>query len=400
MYFCISNVLSMKNDKCKKKVIIIGPAHPYRGGLAAFNERLGVEYHSQGYDVELYTFTLQYPSFLFPGKTQFSESLPPDNLVIHRKINSCNPFNWHKIAKEIKGKNADIVIFAYWMAFFAPCYGYIARILKQNKNTRRIALVHNMIPHEPNILDKILPRFFVKNIDAFISLSKSVVEDINTFDKYDKPKCYSPHPIYEHYGEKIDRKEAIKQLNLDENADYVLFFGLVRAYKGLDLLLEAFGESIIKEKNIKLIIAGEFYDNPELYIKQIEDLGISDKVVIFNKYIADNEVNKFFSAASLIAQPYKSATQSGVSQVAYHFEKPMCVTNVGGLAEVVPDGNVGYVVKPDAKSIAAAIDDFFSNGRENEFASNISIEKQKYKWSRFVESIEELYNEVKESSKK
>lgn len=400
MYFCISNVLLMENDKFKKKVVIIGPAHPYRGGLAAFNERLGTEYHSQCYDVELYTFTLQYPSFLFPGKTQFSDSLPPENLVIHKKINSCNPFNWHKVGMEIKNKNADIVIFAYWMAFFAPCYGYIARMLKKNKKTRCIALVHNMIPHEPNILDRILPRFFVKNIDAFISLSKSVVDDINTFDKNDKPKCFSPHPIYEHYGEKVDKKEAIRQLNLDENFSYVLFFGLIRAYKGLDLLIEAFGDDTIREKKIKLIVAGEFYDNPETYLKQIEDLGISDKVIIFNKYIADNEVKIFFSAASLIAQPYKSATQSGVSQVAYHFEKPMCVTNVGGLAEVVPDGKVGYVVKPDAKSIANAIDDYFSNDRENEFVNNISIEKHKYKWSRFIESIEELYNEVEKSSKK
>lgn len=372
------------------KIVILGTAYPYRGGLAAFNERLAHEYQNQGHEVELYTFTLQYPNFLFPGKTQFSPDPAPKGLTIYRKINSCNPFNWLKVGREIARKRPDVVIFAYWMSFMAPCMGTIARRIRKNHHTKVIALVHNMIPHEPNILDKFLPAYFVKSMDGFMALSESVVNDIGRFDKRNCPKRFSPHPIYDHYGELLPRENALQLLNLSSEQRYVLFFGFIRAYKGLDLLLEAFADERFSTSNIKLLVAGEFYGDPGPYLKQIKDLGIENRVVLCTDFIPDGEVNRYFSAADIVAQPYKTATQSGVTQIAFHFEKPMLVTNVGGLPEIVPDGKIGYVVEPNAKQIADALCRFFEEHKQEEFERNIVEEKKKYAWSTFTHVLSEL----------
>lgn len=373
------------------KIIILGTAYPYRGGLAAFNERLAGEFQKQGHEVETYTFTLQYPNFLFPGKTQYSPDPAPENLTIYRRVNSCNPFNWLKVGKELAKKNADVVVFAYWMSFMAPCMGTIARRIKKNGHTKVIALVHNMIPHEPNVLDKFLPPYFVKSMDGFMALSESVVKDIEKFDKRNCPKRFSPHPIYDHYGEQLSREEALQLLNLDPQNRYALFFGFIRAYKGLDLLLEAFADECLRQQNVKLIVAGEFYGDPEPYLKKIKELQIEDRVVLCTDFIPDSEVNRYFSAADIIAQPYKTATQSGVTQIAFHFEKPMLVTNVGGLPEIVPDGKIGYVVEPDRKAIADALCRFFSENKQEEFAQNVIEEKKKYAWATFTEVMSELF---------
>lgn len=369
------------------KIIILGTAYPYRGGLAAFNERLAREYQNQGHEVEMITFTLQYPNFLFPGKTQFSPDPAPKDLTIYRKVNSCNPFNWLKVGREIAKKRPDVVIFAYWMSFMAPCMGTIARKVRKNHHTKIIALVHNMIPHEPNILDKFLPPYFVKSMDGFMALSESVVRDIEKFDKRNCPKRFSPHPIYDHYGELLSRETALQLLNLPSEPRYVLFFGFIRAYKGLDLLLEAFADDRLRKSNVKLLVAGEFYGDPEPYLQKIKDLKIADSVILHNDYIPDNEVNRFFSAADIVAQPYKTATQSGVTQIAFHFEKPMLVTNVGGLPEIVPDGKIGYVVEPDSKQIADALHRFFKENKREEFEANVVEEKKKYTWPKFIEAI-------------
>ena len=369
------------------KIIILGTAYPYRGGLATFNERLAGEYQKQGHAVEMYTFTLQYPNFLFPGKTQFSPDPAPDHLTIYRKVNSCNPFNWLKVGKEIAEKNVDVVIFAYWMSFMAPCMGTIARKIRRNGHTKIIALVHNMIPHEPNVLDKILPPYFVKSMDGFMALSESVVKDIEKFDKRNCPKQFSPHPIYDHYGERLPRETALSLLDLNPDFRYVLFFGFIRAYKGLDLLLEAFADKRLKADGVKLIVAGEFYGDPEPYLKLIKDLQIEDRVVLCTDFIPDSEVNRYFSVADIVAQPYKTATQSGVTQIAFHFEKPMLVTNVGGLPDIVPNGKIGYVTEPDSKQIADALCKFFEEHHQEEFEKNIVEEKQKYAWSTFTDAI-------------
>lgn len=376
------------------KIIIVGPAHPYRGGIAAFTDRLATEFVAENVDVELYTFTLQYPSFLFPGKTQYSEAPAPDKIKIFRKINSINPSSWIKTAKEIKTKNPDMVIFAYWMSFFAPCYARMAKIIKKNKHSRCIGLVHNMMPHEKTLLDILFPPRFVKSMDAFVALSKSVLQDVSDLDKNNKPKQFSPHPLYDHYGDREDKLMAMSSLYLDTNYNYLLFFGLIREYKGLDLLLKAMADERIDNYPLKLVIAGEFYDKKEAYLQMIDSLNIKDKIIICDKYIPDEEVKNFFNLADMVVQPYKSATQSGVTQVAYHFEKPMLVTNVGGLREIVPDGIVGYVVEPQPSKIADAICDFYDNEREEFFENNIVEEKKKYEWSKMTATIMKLYNDT------
>ncbi len=363
------------------KIVILGTAYPYRGGLATFNERLARQFQAEGHDVEVVTFTLQYPSFLFPGKTQYSNEVAPTDLCIKRWVNSCNPFNWVSVGRKIRKMQPDMLITCYWMAFFAPCYGIIERIVKGNGKTRCLALVHNMIPHEPSLLDKLFAPFYVKSTDGFVALSDSVVKDIDKLDKCRKPKTFSPHPIYDHYGERMSKAEACELLKLDADKDYMLFFGLVRAYKGLDLLLDAMGKMHDKLPNLRLLIAGEFYEQEEVYRKQIADNGLIDKVIIRNEFIPDADLRLYFGAADLIVQPYKTATQSGVTQVAFHFEKPMLVTNVGGLGEIVHDHKMGYAVQPNAESIAEAIIDYYENDRQEDYTQYLILEKEKYSWS-------------------
>lgn len=368
-------------------IIIIGTAHPYRGGLAAFNERLGTQFLAEGHTVEVVTFTLQYPKFLFPGKTQFTNDPAPEGLKITRRVNSCNPFNWIKTGREISKRKPDLVIFAYWMSFIAPCFGTIARCIKKNGKTRCIGLIHNMIPHEPNILDKLFPGYFVNAMDGFTSLSQSVLTDIDKFDHHNKPKSWAPHPIYDHYGERLEKQNARTLLNIEPEGRYVLFFGFIRGYKGLDLLLEAMSDERLSKLNVKLLVAGEFYDDPTPYREQIDRLGIKDRTMLFNDYIPDSEVNRYFCACDIVAQPYKTATQSGVTQVAFHFEKPMLVTRVGGLPEIVIEGKMGYVTDVNAKSIADAIADYYTEGRESSYTDGVRDEKRKYAWSNMTSAI-------------
>lgn len=371
------------------KIIIVGTSYPFRGGLAAFNERLAREYIQQGHEVEIFTFSLQYPSFLFPGKTQFSSEEAPTDLKIHRTINSVNPLSWLLTGRKIKKLNPDKVIFCYWMAFIAPCFGTIARLARSPK-TEIIALIHNMIPHEPTILDKLFPKYFVNAMDGFVAMADSVIEDVKHFDANSKPKIVSPHPIYDHYGALLDKKDAAIKLGLYDQNAYILFFGFIRQYKGLDLLLEAFADERLRKFPLKLIVAGEFYENPEPYLSQIAKLKLGNFVELRTVFIPDSEVRNYFSVADIVAQPYRTATQSGVSQIAYHFEKPMLVTNVGGLAEIVPHGKVGYVVDVEPAQIADALVDFYENKRADEFIENIKTEKLKYAWSQMTEAINNL----------
>ena len=382
--FCI--FANSKQHTIVMHIIIVGTAHPYRGGLAAFNERLADQFQKEGHQVEMYTFTLQYPSFLFPGKTQYTDD-PAPAISIKRCINSCNLFNWMSVGKDIRKQNPDVVVFAYWMSFMAPCFGTIAREVKKNKKSQCVGLIHNMIPHEPNILDKLFPNYFVKAMDGFTTLSQSVIHDIEKFDKSDKPKSWAPHPIYDHYGELVDKAYARRELGLDENGKYVLFFGFIRDYKGLDLLIDAFGDLRLQDSGVKLLVAGEFYGDPAPYKNRIQSLDINDIVVMHNDYIPDNRVNLYFRACDIVAQPYKTATQSGVTQIAFHFEKPMLVTNVGGLPEIVPDGKIGYVVEPDAQSIADALVRYYNEDKEDQFTKGVCEEKLKYGWDRMTAAV-------------
>ena len=372
------------------RLIIVGPSHPYRGGIAAFTDRLATEFAGEGVDIEVVTFKLQYPSFLFPGKTQYTDAKAPEGFAIERKVNSINPLNWIKVGKEIRKKKPDIVVFTYWMSFFAPCFSKIAKVVKKNRHAKCIGLIHNMIPHEKSVIDKWFAPRFVKAMDGFVTLSKSVLGDVKSIDSQNKPKCLVPHPLYDHFGEMMDRTEAKKHLGLDENCQYILFFGLVRAYKGLDLLIDAFADERLRKFTMKLIVAGEFYDDPKPYHEHVEKHGLKDLVIIRNQYISDDDVKYYFNAADVIVQPYKSATQSGVTQIAYHFEKPILVTNVGGLGEIIPNGKVGYVVEPNPNAIADALVDFYEKERYDTFVEGVKKEKMRYKWSNMTDAIKRL----------
>lgn len=376
------------------KVLIIGTAYPYRGGLAVYNERLAKAFADNGDDVKIETFKLQYPGFLFPGKTQYAEWKYEGNVTIQRTVNSINPFNWIKVGRRIRKEKYDIVIIKYWLPFMGPCFGTIARQIRKNGHTKVISILDNVVPHEKRIGDKTFTRWFVKHVDGFVSMSESVQSDLDFFNET-KPRELCPHPLYDNFGKSLTVEESTKQLKLDDTYKYILFFGLIRDYKGLDLLLEAFANDTLKTLPIKLIIAGEFYSDSEKYYQMIEKLNLTDRVIVYPNFIPDNEVNLYFGVASLVVQPYKSATQSGVTQIAYHFEKPMVVTNVGGLGEIVPNGKVGYVVDIDTVEIANAIADFFTYNRAEQFVQGIKEEKQKYSWERMINTIQTVYKQIR-----
>ena len=372
-----------------RKIILIGSAHPLRGGLATFNERLIREYRILGNDASIYTFSLQYPGFLFPGKTQFSTEPPPSDIPIEVKVNSINPLNWLKIGNELRKVKPDLILVKYWMPFMAPCFGTICRIAKRNGHTRVITIIDNLVPHEKRPGDRVLSGFWVNSVDGCVAMSRSVMQELESFDRK-KPKVYCPHPLYDNFGEPVTRAEAIAKLGLDPEFRYILFFGFIRDYKGLDLLLEAFGDARFRGRRIKLIVAGEFYCDPAPYKKIIADHSLEDRVIMSNDFIPDSNVLNYFCASDLVVQPYKSATQSGVTQIAYHFNKPMIITNVGGLAEFVPDQKVGYVVKPEPSEIATAIIRFYDEDREKEFSANAAREKLKYSWNTMTNAIDGL----------
>jgi glycosyltransferase involved in cell wall biosynthesis len=368
------------------EIVIIGSAHPLRGGgITTFNERLATELMSQGHNVRIYSFSLQYPSFLFPGKTQFTDEPPPKGLTIHSVINSINPLNWISVGNRIKREKPDLVIVRYWLPFMGPGFGTILRLVKKNKHTKVIGVMDNLIPHEKRPGDVAFTKYFVKPIDAFIAMSRKVLADLKEFTN--KPSVYTPHPLYDNYGEGVTKEAACKKLDLPANEKYILFFGFIREYKGLDLLLQAMTDERIKAQNIKLIVAGEYYGDSKLYLDIIEQNKLEDSVKLFTDFIPNDEVRYYFGAADLVVQPYRSATNSGITAIAYHFEKPMVVTNVGGLAEVVPDGKVGFVCESNPTAIADAILKFYQPNSLPGFEQNVVEEKRKYGWGEFVEVV-------------
>lgn len=374
-----------------RNVVIIGSAYPLRGGLATYNERLARAFQENGDKVVIHTFSLQYPNFLFPGKTQYSEGPPPEGLDIRVTVNSVNPFNWIKVGRMIRKQDPDLVIVKFWLPFMGPCFGTILRIIRKNRRTKVISIIDNIIPHEKRPGDRAFSNYFVKAVDGFIAMSRAVLNDLGTFDAR-KPKLYSPHPLYDNFGSLIPKEEAKKKLGLDPRFSYMLFFGFIRDYKGLDLLLEAFADERFRKLPVKLIVAGEYYTDSRPYLDIIKKHNLEEHVLQKTDFIPDSEVAPYFSASDIVVQPYKDATQSGVTQIAYHFNRPMLVTDVGGLAEMIPDGKVGYVVKPAVKEIADALIDFYANNREEQFVPNVAEEKQKYSWSNMIATIDQLYN--------
>jgi len=380
--------------KDKKRIVLLGTTWPFRpGGIATFNERMARALISEGHEVIVYTFSLQYPKFLFPGKDQYSDQPAPKDLDIRIKVNSVNPFNWLKVGLELKKLKPDLLIIRFWIPLMAPALGTIARIVRKNHHTRVITLADNILPHEKRVGDKLLTNYFVGSSDGFVTLSHKVLEDLKKI-KPTIPVIYTPHPIYDNFGAAITREEALKQLNLDPNFRYLLFFGFIREYKGLDWLLTAFSGSELRKFPVKLLVAGEYYTSPEKYELIIRNNHLEDHVILHTHFISDNLVPAYFGAADLVVQPYKSATQSGVTQIAYHFEKPILVTDVGGLGEIVPNGKVGYSVAPDPEAIAGALLDFLGHDRTEEFTTNIRTVKKRFSWEKMVETIEKLDVEI------
>jgi len=378
----------------KRKIILLGTTWPFRsGGIATFNERLTRALIDNGDEVVNYTFSLQYPSFLFPGKTQLSDQPAPEGLDIRIKVNSVNPFNWFSVGREIRQLKPDLLLVRYWIPFMAPCLGTISRIARRNDHTKVIAIADNIIPHEKHLIDNLLTRYFTDSCNGFITMSRAVLNDLKQFRPL-APMVYTPHPLYDIFGSIVPREEALKQLNLSADFRYLLFFGFIRDYKGLDWLLEAFGDQKLRRFPVKLIVAGEFYTSSEKYLQIIRNKNLTDYVILRTDFIPDHDVANYFGAADMIVQPYKSATQSGVTQIAFHYNKPMLVTDVGGLGEIIPHGKVGYVVKPGPEAITEAIFDFYNNDRNDFFTGNVISEKEKFSWGTMVETIEIVFDKI------
>jgi len=369
------------------KVVIIGPAHPLRGGLASFDERLARQFMQEGDEVIIYTFSLQYPQFLFPGTTQFSTEPAPKDINIKVCINSVNPLNWIKVGNELKAYKADIIVVRYWLPFMGPCLGTILRRAKKNKHTKVICIADNIKPHEKRFGDTAFTKYFIKPVDAFITMSEKVMKDLESLTQ--KPAKQVVHPLYDNFGEPVPKYKARKQLNLPENEKIILFFGFIRKYKGLDLLLQAMANPTVKASGIKLLIAGEFYEDRKMYDEMIANNHLIPQLILKTDFIPDSMVKDYLSAADFVIQPYRNATQSGVTPLAYYFEKPMLVTNVGGLPDLVPDGKVGLVCEPSADSIALHIIKMYELG-ENYFLPHLREEKKKYSWHNLTGCIKDL----------
>ena len=375
-----------------KKVVIIGPAWPLRGGLATFDQRLSKQFTDEGMDCSIYSFSLQYPSFLFPGTTQYSSEPAPAGIKIFSAINSVNPFNWISVGNRLKKLKPDVIVVRYWLPFMGPALGTVLRRVKKNGHTRVVAITDNVLPHEKRPGDTSFTKYFLASCDAFITMSEKVLHDLKLFVN-NKPMTQVLHPLYDNFGAPVTKEEARKTLGLDQQEKIILFFGFIRKYKGLDMLLEAM--KIIKQKNagIKLLVAGEFYEDEKPYRELIEKNQLNDVLILRTEFIADSAVKYYLCAADVVVQPYRNATQSGVTPLAYHFEKPMVVTNVGSLPALVPDGKVGLVAEPDPASIAAAVMRYFELG-ENYFIPHLRSEKEKYSWHQLTEAILKLADDI------
>lgn len=371
-----------------KQVLIIGPAHPLRGGLATFNQRLAKEFNDNGDQCSIVSFSLQYPSFLFPGTTQYSSEPAPKGITINTLINSVNPLNWIKVGNKIRKWNPDIIIVRYWLPFMGPALGTILRRVRKNRHTKIICIADNVIPHEHRPGDNAFTKYFLKSCDGFITMSEKVLTDLRKFQPT-IPARLIQHPLYDNFGQSISKSEARKQLNLHPDARIILFFGFIRGYKGLDLLIRAMADERIKKEQIQLLIAGEYYEDDKPYKQLISENHLSGSIIERTHFIPDSEVRKYLCAADCVVQPYRNATQSGVTPLAYHFEKPMIVTNVGGLPALVSDGKVGLVCEPQPNAIADAILKYYELG-EDYFLPHLREEKKKYSWSNLRSAILEL----------
>lgn len=374
----------------------IGPAYPYRGGLATIIETLARTFADRGNEVAIDTFSLQYPRLLFPGKSQFRTGPAPDDLTIERTVSTINPLSWWRVGRKLRRQRPDLVVLKYWTPLMAPCFGTICRLARKNGHTKVVVHVDNITPHENHFYDRVLNCYFLRSVDGFVYMSEAVKSDLDTYG-LGKPALFSPHPLFDTYGQRVDRTEACTRLGLDPQTEYTMFFGYIRDYKGLDLLIDAWAQ--LRSKGLtqgrKLLVVGEVYGADTKYTEQIARLGLEDEVVMHTRFVPDGQVADYFSVAQMVALPYKSATQSGVTQVAYAFGVPMIVTRVGGLAEIVPDGVVGLLADVSAESVAEAIEKAWQEGNLDRFREGIEREKHRFSWDATADVIEQLYGQIK-----
>ena len=372
-----------------KRVVLIGPANPYRGGIAHFMETMHRGLQRRGYAVESVTFTRQYPELLFPGKTQFETSPGTDPVPARRLIDSVNPLSWRNAGRTIAAMQPEVVIFQYWMPFFGPAFGTIARRVRK-VGAQVFAVVHNALPHERRPGDVALSRYFFRAVEGCLVLSDAVQEDLQTLG-VKVPVQQVAHPVYDLFGEAPPPETARQELGLPANAPVLLFFGFIRRYKGLQVLLDAMPRVLERLPDARLLVAGEFYDDEQPYRAQIQQHDLAKAVVLHADYIPQADVGRYFAAADVVVQPYVTATQSGVAQIAFHFDTPVILTDVGGLAEIVPHEKAGLVVPPeDPDALAAAIVRFFEEQMRNQLTAGVREEKQTYSWDRLYEAVEAL----------
>jgi glycosyltransferase involved in cell wall biosynthesis len=382
-----------KSDK--PLVVFLGPAYPYRGGIASFTNRLAKEFNKENWQSLIYTFSLQYPGFLFPGKTQFSKEFAPKDLVIKQAVNSINPINWVKVGNELNRLAPDLIVVRYWLPFMAPAFGTILRLAKRNGKTKVICIADNIIPHEKRLGDTILTSYFKGAVDAFVAMSEQVMQDLAIL-QITKPNALLPHPLFDHFGEKVDQHFARTKLHISHTGGLLLFFGFIRHYKGLDLLIQAMSDERVKQMNLKLVVAGEFYEDEEKYKTLVAKLGLNDEILFFNEFIPDEQVPLFMSAVDVLVQPYRHATQSGVTPLAMHFDLPMVVTDAGGLKEIVVDKESGLVVEKTPEAIADGIVAYFGRNKAD-FVKAVQEQKIKYSWNSMFKGIVEMMEQLRKA---
>lgn len=370
------------------RIVLIGTAFPLRGGIAHYIALLYKNLKKKGHTVKVLSFKRQYPSIFFPGKTQKDEGKELISIESTPLLDSVDPLTWIKAFFWLKKVHPKLLIFKYWMPFFAPCYAVIAFFSKTFLHTKTLYILDNVIPHERRRGDRILSTIGLKFIDFFIVQSKSVLRDLLEFRPESVYKEV-PHPVYDIFPPSLSKKEAKKILGISDDR-VILYFGFIRNYKGLTFLIKAM-PLILDALKVKLLICGEFYEGREETLKLIKELKIKDQVIVYDRFISNEEVGNYFCASDLVVLPYVTATQSGIVQIAYHYDKPVVVTSVGGLPEVVKNEKCGFVVSPkDSEAIADSVKRFYREDRETMFVKNVKTEKLKYSWDRMTEAIEDF----------
>jgi D-inositol-3-phosphate glycosyltransferase len=372
-------------------IALIGPAYPYRGGIAHHTNMLSLCLRQRGHEVDLITFTRQYPVALYPGSSQEE---PDDGgfagrVIAERMIDAVNPLSWVRVGRELRRRRYDLYIFKFWLPFFGPAFGTIARLVRESGCPNVLVICENVIPHERRLGDMALTRYFFRACDLAVTQCAAVRNDLlRLFPEL--PQTMLPHPTYENFGPRLPTWQARARLGITA-PKVLLFFGFVRAYKGLDRLLAAMPEIVRRLPDVHLLVVGEFLDDPGSYLRLIRDGGIEDHVTVYDRYVPNDGVRLWFSAADMVVLPYRSASNSGIVQIAYNFATPMIVTDVGSLAEVVADGQTGFVLDDASPaSIAEAVQKIYQGDTLERFAAAVAAGRRKYSWESFARGLEEL----------